>query len=245
MRRRSVVAALVVAALVVAGVAVAHGVDGGKSARAVSGQFTATTASRVTSRTCSTAAGKTVVTTDGTYTGSSTGDADLTGPATLHARSTINTTDGVGVVTGTLKIDVASGHDSVAQFTTVYSGGQLAGLAVGHAHRPSSHLVANVSAGFTAAGGFTSGKIGGSTGGAAVELAPAGCRSTPAVRQRSDATGLVTAVSPTSITVAGLTCTVPPALQSKVATVAVNTRAEIHCELVNNVNTLTKLERKK
>src|SRR4051812_11873973 len=238
MKRTVFVAALAVLALAVAGVAVAHGIDGGKSVKAVSGSFAATTASRVTTRTCTTSDGKTVVTTDGTYAGSSTGDVDLTGPATLRAKSTINTTDGVGVVGGTLKIDVASGRDTVAEFTTVYSAGQLAGLAVGRAHSPSAQLVANISGGFTAAGGFTNVKIGGSVGGAAVEVASAGCRSTTPVRQRSEASGTVTAVSSTSVTVAGLTCTVPTALQSKVAKLAVNARAEIHCELVGSTNTL-------
>ena len=62
------------------------------------------------------------------------------------------------------------------------------------------------------------------------------------VKQRSEARGTVSAVSPTSITVAGLTCAVPANLQARVAKVAVNDRAEIHCTLVSNVNTLTSVE---
>jgi hypothetical protein len=244
MKRTLAVATATAAALASAGIAVAHGVDGGKSAKAVAGGFTATTASRVTQRTCTTADNKTVVTTDGTYTGAATGDADLTGPVTIHARSTINTTDNVGVVSGTLRIDVPN-RDTNAQFTAVYSGGQAVGLAVGHAHSPSAQLVANVSAGFSATGGFTNGKLGGAAGGSAAELAPTGCTSAKTTHEKSEARGTVSAVSSTSITVAGLTCSVPANLQSKLTGVTVNSRAEIHCQLVNGVNTLTSLERRK
>jgi hypothetical protein len=178
------------------------------------------------------------------YSGTGTGDADFTGNATLHARSTINTTDGVGVVSGTLKIDVASGRDTVAQLTGVVSGTNFAGLAVGHAHGPAARLVANVSGGFTASGGFANAKIGGIAGGSAVELTPSGCKTTRTLPNKSEARGTVTANGSGSITVAGLMCTVPTSLQAKVATIALNSRAEIHCELVNGVNTLTRVEKR-
>jgi len=238
MKRTLAVATAAAAALVSAGIAVAHGVDGGKSAKAVSGAFNATTAARVTQRTCTTSDNKSVVTTEGTYTGTATGDADLAGAITLHARSVINTTDNVGVVSGSLRIDVPD-RDTSAEFTTVYSGGQIAGLAVGHAHSPSAQLIANLSGGFTATGGFSNAKVGGTAGGAAVEVAPAGCKPTKTVSEKSQASGTVSAVSPTSITVAGLTCAVPASLQSKLTGIAVNSRAEIHCQLVSGVNTLT------
>ena len=56
------------------------------------------------------------MTTNGTYTGIAAGDADFTGNATLRATSLINTTDNIGLVSGTLRIDVASGRDTQAQF---------------------------------------------------------------------------------------------------------------------------------
>ena len=118
----------------------------------MSGTFAATSASKVQTRTCTTTDGKTLVTTNVVYTGTASGDADLTGAATLRAHSTINPTDNIGVVSGTLRIDVASGRDTQAQFDAVFSGGQIAGLAVGHAHAPAARLVANLSAGFTASG---------------------------------------------------------------------------------------------
>src|SRR6476469_640980 len=164
-------------ALLATSVAVAHGIEGAKTAKAVAGTFTAAT-SNVSTRTCTTSDGKAIVVTDGKYTGTASGDPDLTGPITLRARSTINTTDGVGVVDGRLKIDVTSGRDTEAGFDAVYDHGTIAGLAAGRAHDPSAKLVANLSAAFAAATGFTGGKIGGGTAaGSAVELSSAGgCR---------------------------------------------------------------------
>jgi hypothetical protein len=245
MKRTLVGAATAVATVVAAGIAVAHGVDGGKSVKAVTGGFNATSASKVTTRTCTTTDNKTVVTTDGTYAGTATGDPDLTGNVTVRARSTVNTTDNVGIVSGRFKIDVASGRDTEADFTATWAGNAFAGLAVGHAHDPAAKLIANVSGGFTAAGGFTNAKIGATAGGGAVELMPAGCASTKTVRERSEARGTVTANGNGSITVAGLTCSVPASLQAKVAGAAVNSHAEIKCQLVNGVNTLTSIEKKR
>ena len=85
----------------------------------MTGAFTATTASKVETRTCTTTDGKTLVTTNGTYSGTASGDADFTGTATLRATSLINTTDNIGLVSGTLRIDVAAGRDTQAQFDAV------------------------------------------------------------------------------------------------------------------------------
>jgi hypothetical protein len=183
MKRTLTLAALVVVALAAASIAVARGLNDTKNARAVTGTFAATSASHVSTRTCTTSDNKALVVTDGVYTGTASGDPDLTGNATLRAHSVINTTDGIGRVTGTLRIDV-SGRDTQAQFDTVYSGGSIAGLAVGHAHDPAARLIANLSAGFTSSGGFTDGKLGGSSGGAAVELTP-GTPGGPSARTRA------------------------------------------------------------
>jgi hypothetical protein len=244
MRRTLVGAVAAVAVLVTAAIAVADGFDGGKSIKAVSGGFNATTASRVTQRTCTTSDGKTIVVTDAVYSGTGTGDADFTGNATVHARSTIDTTDGVGIVNGTLKVDVASGRDTVAQLTGVVSGTSFAGLAIGHAHDPAARLVANVSGGFTATGGFANAKLGGTAGGSAVELTPSGCKPGRTPPDKSEARGTVAASGSGSITVAGLTCIVPADLQAKVATIAPGARAEIHCRLVDGANTLMRVEKR-
>jgi hypothetical protein len=238
--KRLMVGAAVLAALATAGIAVARGLDDNvQSVSAVAGTFTATTVSHASSHSCTTATGKTIASIKGTYTGTSSGSADLTGPATIQAHGTINVTDGIGVVSGTLSI----GSGTHAQFTTVYDHGALAGTATGHAATPHTRLLGNLSATFSAAGGFTGGKVGGGTsGGSAVELAAGGCRPSQA---QSEAKGPIDAVSTTSITVAGLTCAVPPSLAAKVGALTKGTLVEIKCAFANGTNTLVKIEVKK
>ncbi|HWX08717.1 MAG TPA: hypothetical protein VNY33_01970 [Gaiellaceae bacterium] len=237
--RKLILIAAALCMLSITGLAVARGLNDSKSVTAVTGTFTATTVGDSQTRSCTTADGKAITSTSATYTGTSTGAADLTGAATLQVHSTINTTDGVGVVTGRLKI-AASGGDTVGHFDAVYDHGNIAGAVSGHAAAPHVSLLGNVSAGFSATGGLTAGKIGGgTTGGSAVELGSGKCDSTKTVNERSEAHGTVSAVSSTSITVAGLTCAVPTDLAAKVAAVKVNDRAAIKCSLISGVNTLT------
>jgi len=166
-----------VAMFATTGIAVAHGIDGGKTVKAATGTFTATTVGNSQTRSCTTTDGKTITVTNATYTGTATGDADLTGAATLQVRSSINTTDGFGVLQGRLKI-AASGGNTNAHFDGVYDHGAVAGLASGHAATPHVALLANISASFGATTGFTGGKIGGGTaGGSAVWIGPANCSS--------------------------------------------------------------------
>jgi len=247
MKRTLTLVSAALVALVATGLAVAHGIEGTKSAKAVAGGFATGAPSQFKTRSCTTSDGKTLVATEGVYSGTATGatagDADFAGPITVRARSLINSTDGIGVVSGTLRIDVASGGDTVAHFDTVYNGGSIAGLASGHAQDPHAKLLANVSSSFTPTAGFGGGKLGGGTnGGAAVELGPGNCRPTSAVKETSEARGIV-AASGTSVTVASLTCTVPASLQAKVTSL-VGMRAEIHCALSGGVNNLVKIEKK-
>jgi len=230
------------------GLAVARGFDNGKSVKAVAGTFTAATVGNTQTRSCTTVDGKAITSTNATYTGTASGDPDLSGPATLQVRSTINSTDGLGVVSGRLKI-AAAGGETAAQFDAVYDHGAIAGLASGHVATRHADLLGNLSASFSATGGFTSGKIGGGTaGGSAVEIAPARCapaKPNKPINEKSEARGLVSAVSSTSITVGGLTCTIPSDLASKLSTVKVNDRAEIKCSLVSGVNTLVRFDARK
>jgi hypothetical protein len=239
MRRLTFIAAGL-AALLGTSIAVAHGIDG-KTAKAVAATFTATGASTST-RTCTTTDGKTITITNGRYTGTASGDPDLTGAITLSARSVINTTDNVGVVDGQLRIDVSGGRNTVAGYSAVYDHGNIAGLAAGAARNPGARLLANLSAGFNPSSGFTGGKLGGGTsGGSAVELGPAKCAPTPKP-ERSNARGTISALSAGSITVAGLQCAI--ALNDSAAVNAkykVGDRAQIHCTLQNGVNTLDRI----
>jgi hypothetical protein len=243
--RKLILVAVGAVSLAATGFAVAHGGDE-KSAVAVAGTFSATSVSSTETKSCTSAAGKAIAATHATYRGTAVGAADLAGPITLDVHSAINTTDGVGVVEGKLRIDVASGRDTTARFTAVYDHGKLAGLATGKAHDPGMALVANMSAGFTAAGGFTDGKLGGSSGGSAVELASVRCERPEKPRpEKSEARGTVSAISTTSITVGGLTCAIPPALAAKAAALKVGDRAQIRCQLVNGQNTLVKVSKKR
>jgi hypothetical protein len=243
--RKWTFAAAVLVALVATGLAVAHGIDGAKSAKAVAGTLAATAASSST-RTCTTAEGKVLTVTSGRYTGTAAGDPDLSGAITLTARSTDNTTDGVGLVEGQLKIDTA-GHNTLAGYTAVYDHGNIAGVAIGRAHHPHAKLVANLSAAFSAASGFTSGKLGGgTTGGGAVELGPTSCKAAKTPHEKTEARGSISALSGNSITVAGLTCAIPADKSSDVnAKFKVGDNAQIHCEFANNQNTLTRIEKKR
>jgi hypothetical protein len=241
MRKLTLVAAALVA-FVAAGVAVAHGVEGTKTAKAVTGTFAATTGSNTETKSCTTAEGKTIVRSSGRYTGTAAGDADFAGPITIEARSTINSTDDVGTVSGKIRFDAAAGDDTKVAFTAVYDHGKLAGLAAGRAFDPNVEVLANISAGFTAAGGFTDGKLGGTTGGSALELGPGRCAKE--VKETSAARGTISALSAGSITVGGLTCTVPASLATQTAALKVGDRAEINCSLVSGTNTLTKVRKK-
>ena len=247
MKRTLTLVSAALVALVATGLAVAHGIEGTKSAKAVAGGFATGAPSQFKTRSCTTSDGKTLVATEGVYSGTATGatagDADFAGPITVRARSLINSTDGIGVVSGTLRIDVASGGDTVAHFDTVYNSGSIVGLASGHAQDPHAKLLANISSTFSTAAGFGGGKLGGGTnGGAAVELGPGRCEPSQTVKETSEARGIV-AASGTSVTVASLTCTVSASLQAKVTSL-VGMRAEIHCALSGGVNNLVKIEKK-
>jgi hypothetical protein len=240
MRKLTLVSTVLVA-LVVAGLAVAKGLDGGtKSAASVAGTFTATTAANVDTRTCTTSDGKAIAVTRATYTGTAAGAADLAGPVTLKVRSLINTTDNVGAVSGSFSIDTAADKNTRGEFSAVYDHGNIAGLASGRGQDHSVQVLANLSAGFTAAGGFTGGKLGGGTaGGAAITLGPGKCASEQ--HDSSSARGAVTAVSASSITVAGLTCAVPASFATQIGAVKVGDQTQIRCNLVSGTNTLVKL----
>lgn len=238
-------AAAVLVALCSASYAVAHGLRGADTAQAVAGTFTATAAS-TTTRTCTTTDGKTVVVTTGRYTGSASGSPDLTGTITLNTRSVINSTDDVGLVTGRLKID-AAGRGTDAKYTAVYDHGTVAGLASGRAHDPATRLVANLSASFSTTAGFSNGKLGGGTGaGSAIELGAGKCQSTKTAAEKSEAHGTISALSPTSITVAGLTCAIPSDRSADVnSRFKVGDVAAIRCALASGQTTLTAIGGKK
>jgi hypothetical protein len=242
--RKLILPAVLVATLVSAGIAVANGGlgVGGSNPTAVAATFGATQ-TKTSTRTCTTSDNRTIVVTDGTYTGTAAGEATLAGAMTIHARSVIDTTNKVGLVTGQFRIDTSGQPNARGAFQAVYSAGQIAGLATGRAGAAHTSLVANLSAGFDPSTGFADGsKLGGGTsGGNAVELTPKACKQTSKpTHERSSAHGAISAISTGSITVAGLTCDLPSG--SDVSTkYHQNDVVTIECELSNGHNTLTKI----
>jgi hypothetical protein len=234
--RRIILASVAGLVLVVAGVAVANGFDS-KAVKQASATFAATTASNLRTSTCTGTDG-TYTKTVATYTGSaSSGEPSLNGPARIEAASFVNTTTGVGTVWGNARIDTSSGRTSF-NFQAVLTHGSAVGLATGHSR--GTNLLANLSADFSAAGGFGNGKIGGGTAaGDAVLITPGGCHPPkPPKPELVKARGAISAVSSTSITVAGVTCGVPANLQDKVGRLHTGDVVSIECDVANGTNTL-------
>jgi hypothetical protein len=238
--RRLVWITMAALTLVGAGIAVAHGFSS-KSVKAVSATITATTASNVSTSTCTGPDG-TYAMSRGTFTGTSTSsDSTLNGPITVDAKSLINTTTGIGVVSGRIRIDTSGGGHTHAEFDTTYTGGNIAGLAEGHAQ--DAKLIGNISGAYSAASGFTNGKLGGgTTGGDAVEVLRGGCEPTHAPKpDRIEVHGAVSAVSGTLITVAGVTCAVNQA--SLVSGIQIGDQVKMKCTSSNGTTTLEKVSK--
>ena len=233
--------------LVGAGVAVAR-VTAAKSISAVSATFTATTASNVHTESCTGADG-TYQATHGRWTGTaSSSTGALNGPVTIDADALVNTTTGYGTVSGHLRIDGSDGSHTEAQFSATDTNGSIAGLAQGHGHPPGNGLLANLSASWSSSGGFTNGKLGGGTaGGDAVIVSKGACKPTPPhptpppKPERVEVHGTITSVSSTSITVAGVTCTVPTSLQAAVSQLKAGDRVELTCTVSGGVDTLQRI----
>ena len=166
---------------------------------------------------------------------------------TIRARSVVDTTNKVGLVTGQFGIDTSGKPNTRGAFEAVYSAGQIAGLATRPRRAPRTPRSSRTSRPtFDPSTGFQSGKLGGGTsGGNAVELTPKACKqSSRADHTRAQrAHGTISAISSTSITVAGLTCNLPQG--SDVSTkVKQGDVVTIQCELSNGANTLTKIQTK-
>jgi hypothetical protein len=178
---RTVVIALGIAALAGAGVAVA-GALSTSSVDPVSATLAVNGSVQADLQTCTAQAG---TMTSGKLDVSATAasaDAALKGPARLLLRGTIDTEANAGTFTGTLRIDAASGPDTLASFSGVYANGELHGLLTGRSpfagragiFQPYDRLVANLSANLNpSTGQLSSIKIGATdSGGPAVFVEP-------------------------------------------------------------------------
>ena len=235
-------------ALLGAGIAVAHE-GGSKSVKQVTATFTATTAGDVRTSSCTGTDNVTYTTTRGRWTGTASGDPTLSGNATLDAQVLVNSS-GDGFVSGRLRIDDANhtNHTSAWLEGVISGGTHVAGLAEGHGSAPWSRLVANFSADWSSTGGFVGKLGGGTTGGNAIVLTSGGCR--PAQPPKPDTIraegGPTFGTGSTTITVAGVTCTVPanllPAVQSLQAKLKPGAQVEIKCTSASGTYTLVRID---
>lgn len=159
-RKKLVLLALpVVAALAAAGVATAG--SSHPAVQAASATFAATTVSHSHQATCSKNGGDTYERTTATYTGTATSaDARLDGTLTIRAHSLVDTTTGLGRVSGVLRVVGANGSRARAVFRAAVAGGKATGLARGIVQHPFGRLLASFASDFSPTGGFSSGALG-------------------------------------------------------------------------------------
>lgn len=156
-KTRSIVAGVLVAAAVgAAGAAAAHRTQSSQQAAAT---FAAGTVANTQSRSCTSSDG-TYQETTATYTGTATStDARLNGALKIRAHSVVNTTTGLGWLTGSFRVDGSSGgaHGDV---DAVVSSGNVSGTLVGQTGGPEGKLLATIASAFTQKDGFSSGSLG-------------------------------------------------------------------------------------
>lgn len=241
--RRLIFTAAATLALIGAGIAVAH--EGqSKSVKQVSATFTATTAGNVHTATCTGSDGA-YATTHGEWTGTATSsEPTLNGNATIDADALVNTTTGDGTVSGRIRIDTSDGHHTSAAFDGVVDkNGNLAGFAEGRNADQGAKVIGNLSATWSSTGGFSNGKLGGGTsGGNAVLVGQGGCQPQRTQPATTEVRGQVSAVSSSSITVNGTTCTVPSTLASAVGSITTGDYVDIKCDFANGAYTLDKVQ---
>jgi hypothetical protein len=146
--------------LALAGIAFAQG-GSPSSIQSTSATFMATTVAGSKSDTCTGTDG-TYTRTRARYTGTATStDARLSGAIEVRANTVYNADTKLGVVDGSYRIKTAAGHTN-GHFRAVDTDGSLAGFADGNAAKTEPHakLLANLSASFDPATGFSAANLG-------------------------------------------------------------------------------------
>ena len=172
-KRLAVFVLIAAAALIGAGVAAAK--HRAPSVQSVSATFDATTVSQHYLTTCSVNGGDTFQATRATYTGTATSsDPRLSGALTIHAWSLVDTTNGVGHLYGTFRINGTGRDRAHGTLNAAISGGKASGLARGFTGSPWGHLVASLGSTFDPTAGAL-GQIGGKTATVTDQAAPDDC----------------------------------------------------------------------
>lgn len=255
MRRTSIFALAAVTALTVAGVAVATLRTAGISATTAT--FEAPR-NRAETRTC-TGDGDTYQITNGSYVGrvdfAPPNDA-LDGPVAFHVRSVLNQTDGVGWITGWIRIkdDVEDQDERRAHgrfWGTLDGSGNIDGFVQGRVNRRLALFAGGLSAAFTPDGGFAAGRIGNAANHNPAVLVGRPCKDSrpTGVAVRLSVKGTVSSTGPDSITVdprdgsAAQSCKLAAGSSPSTEGVATGAKVEIGCALVDGQMTLVKLHR--
>lgn len=239
--RRHVVLIASVAALAGAAIAAADSI-GTRALKPVSATFTATGVAKSSTRTCVGPSGSISATTLDVNGSAASADPALNGPVRVRLKSVVDPARQIGTVEGSLRFAIPGAPDTIARLEGVYSAGKLHGLLRGSAQRPFQRLLANVSADIGMSG-LTNGKIGGTDGGGgALLLQPGRCQVASA--QQVVATGLVSSVTETAITVAGITCSMTAEQHRRIGdAIRVGDRAKMTCRLEDGKLQLQKLAR--
>jgi hypothetical protein len=181
---RIAIIALAFAGLAGAGVAIAATL-GATAVDPVSGTLAVGSSAQTSLQSCTSQAGTfTVVKLDVNATASSS-EPSLKGAARLVLKGSIDTESDAGTFSGTLRIDVASGPDTLASFSGVYANGELHGLLTGRSPssgraniaQPFDRLVANMSANLNPSSGqLSSLKIGQTDSGGPAVFVGSACK---------------------------------------------------------------------
>jgi hypothetical protein len=254
MRRALVLTAVAAAALGTAGVAVAT--LGFSGTQTVTATFNAAR-DRAETKTCTGA--------DGTYEivrGRYAGEADssvaaLDGPLTLNVTSVYNTTEKAGWITGSIRVRRGSASDDrnfdgrLVGTLTEGSGDTrvLDGFATGRIGGRYADVVGNVTASFSAAGGFANGKLGEGGANLALMVGKACVKPAP-VSVHLVVRGEIQALSSTSISVvprdgsSTQTCAIKEGTSPSTSRFETGDEVEMRCGLVGGAMTLVKLSRR-
>ena len=192
MRKTLIVAIAAAVALVTAAVALAVVYTASGVSAATATFSTDKVALRTAS--CTGTDGKAFTITRGHYTGVATfvaPAAELSGPLTIDAHTTYSTTDGLGYVEGSFRVQDGR-HDPNrlgGRFTGTLKGTQLVGFLTASARGHHARVLGNLSATFVPATGFTAGAIGStsSTAVLAVIAGPTCPKAKPEAEARSRA----------------------------------------------------------
>ena len=247
MRRLLAGAAVATTALTAVGVAVAHLSASGTSQ--VAATFSATTAERFTTKTCTGADGQYELV-SATYRGAAaSSDTDLAGTVRIRITSVYNTTRGAGWAAGWVKFRDEGDRNGALRFDAVNAGGKLTGFVRGRIGRPSTGLTGSFVADFSKSG-LANGQLGG--GGTAPNvavLAGRPCSGSPGKSVRLIAKGTVASITADAITVnpedgsQPQTCAIRHG-SPDTSKVQKGDRVEMGCATVDGTLTLVRLKKR-